>query len=103
MAISLDDLLIRSQSFLTGGNLLGVLEDGEGGGTGWSVMDNGVKEGLIELGLVKTAHQEDDRLADGLKPALVTEQISQQIHEPVGWEELSKAKMVGNPLQLKIT
>lgn len=63
------------------------------------MVDDRVQEGLVDLGLVEAAEEEEDGLAGDLEPALVAEQVGQDVHDPAVREELAQPQVVGNPLE----
>lgn len=75
------------------------MEDCERAGASGGVVDDRVEESLVHLGLVEAAEEEEDGLAGQLEPALVAEEIGQDIHDPAVGQELAQAQMVRDPLQ----
>ena len=62
------------------------------------MVGNGLKESPIELGLIESAHQEDDRFANALNKAFGACDRGQEVHQPVAWKEFTQAHRVEQPL-----
>ena len=69
-------------------------------GSSRGVVNNGLQQGVVHLGLIKAAHKENDRLANALNEALWTSDSGKKVHQPVAWQELTQAHHVQNPLKM---
>ena len=78
------------------------MQDGVRGRASGRVADDGGEEGLVDLRLVEAAHEEDDRLADALQPAVVAEEVRQPVHEARRGQELAHAQEVCDPLRKRV-
>ena len=69
-------------------------------GSSRGVVNNGLQQGVVHLGLIKAAHQENDWLANALNKTLWTSDSGKKVHQPVAWQELTQAHHVQNPLKM---
>ena len=67
------------------------------------MVGNGLKESPIELGLIESAHQEDDRFANALNKAFGACDRGQEVHQPVAWKEFTQAHRVEQPLYQSVS
>ena len=82
-----------------GVNLLGIVEDGGGGGSRGGVMHDRLQQGLVQLGLVEAAEDKEDVGADAGEAALAAEEAGEAVHEAVAGQELADAEEVENEAQ----
>ena len=66
------------------------------------MVNNGLQQGVIHLGLIKPAQQEHDRLTQHLAGFIGADVLGQQVHEPVAGQKLSQAHHAQNPLKNSI-
>jgi len=84
---------------LTGLDFLAEMHNGPRRCSGRNVLQNGLEERLVHLGLVESGKHENDVLANARQISLVTKRIREPIHESVAGQEFTHPEVLQDPLK----